>query len=384
MKREISFQSKLPDVGTTIFTVISAEAEKHGAINLAQGFPNFDCDPRLKELVNKHMMDAKNQYAPMPGVLSLREGIANKIFETQNIVVDPVNEITITAGATQALFTAIATFISFGDEVIIIEPAYDSYAPAIRTVGGTPVYLTTFAPNFELDFDELQSLITDKTKMIIVNTPGNPSTKLLSKEEIDLLANILEGTDIIVLSDEVYEHLVFDNKKHQMLFANESLRNRTIAVYSFGKTFHVTGWKIGYILACKNLMSEFRKVHQYNVFCVNSVGQYGLSEYLQNHEACKILPSFYQEKRDLLSTSMKESAYSEVESEGSFFTLFDYSNLSQENDQKFVRKLIEENKIASIPLSSFYHRPIENQYYIRLCFAKDEQTLLEGARRLKS
>ncbi len=376
--------SKLPNVGTSIFTEISAEAEKYNAINLAQGFPNFDCDPILKSLVAKYLDEGKNQYAPMAGLLSLRIEIANKMITHNGIEVDAQNEITITAGATQALFTAIAAFVSPGDEVVVIEPAYDSYVPAIKTMGGIPIFLTTLPPNFEIDFDSLQKLITTKTRMIIINTPGNPSTKIWTKADFEKLAKIVEDTNIIILSDEVYEHLTFDENKHYSALNLPTLKDRTVSVFSFGKTFHNTGWKVGYAVASEALMIEFRKVHQFNVFCVNSFVQYGLSEYLSLSSAWKNLPTFYQEKRDLLSSEMNGSGFTEIKSEGSFFTLFDYSEISKEHDQIFVKRVIIENGVAAIPLSSFYYRPISHLNYIRLCFAKNEETIIEGARRLRS
>ncbi len=381
--KSLLIQSKLPDVGTTIFSVITAEAQKYNAINLAQGFPEFDCDPQLKMYVGKHMMEGKNQYAPMPGLMQLREAISSKFNGQYDEDIDGADEVTITAGATQGLFTAIASLIEAGDEVIIIEPAYDSYSPAVRTFGGTPVYYSTFAPDFKIDFDELASFINAKTKMIILNNPGNPSTKILSKEDLDQIAKIVENTNIVILSDEVYEHLVYDDKNHYPTICHPVLKNRTISVYSFGKTFHNTGWKVGYCVASKELTAEFRKIHQFNVFCVNSFVQHGLADYITNHDEWKNLPSFYQSKRDLLSLEMKGKGYEEIKSEGSFFSLYDYSNISKEDDQSFVRRMIRENKIAAIPLSSFYGKPRKVDKIIRLCFAKDEGTLVEGARRLQ-
>ncbi|MFM2394946.1 MAG: hypothetical protein RLZZ546_2929 [Bacteroidota bacterium] len=374
--------SKLPQVGTSIFTIISALSEEHKAINLAQGFPNFDCDEKLQDLVAFYLKNEKNQYAPMAGLLALRHQISIKFFEQYHIEINPVDEITITAGATQALFTAIAAFISPQDEVIIIEPAYDSYAPAIWTMGGIVKYFTSNPPDFKIDFEELSSLISSKTKMIIINNPGNPSTKIWTKDQLIQLANIVKEKDIIVLSDEVYEHLVYDDKKHIPSLSLSEIFDQVLSVYSFGKTFHNTGWKVGYIVGHKSLMNEFRKVHQFNVFCVNSFVQYGLAKYLEIHNEWTQLPNFYQRKRDLLSAHLNASPYKEITSEGSFFSLYDYSKVSQEKDQDFVLKLIKEKGVAVIPLSSFYHSAPKNMHYIRLCFAKHEDTLLEASRRL--
>ena len=382
MDKPITITSKLPDVGTTIFTVVSAKAEEYGAINLAQGFPNYDCDNLLKDHVSKSLYDGKNQYAPMAGLLALRDEISLKIQITQALSFSPADEITITAGATQALFSAITAFVHPGEEVIIIEPAYDSYAPAIRAVGGIPVYLTTLSPYFTIDWHELRSLIHSNTRMVIINTPGNPSTKIWRHDDFEQLSLLIEGTNIIILSDEVYEHLVYDGVKHMSALSFPALRERTLAVYSFGKTFHSTGWKIGYCIASSELTREFRKVHQFNVFCVSSFVQHGLAAYLRESNTWSNLPQFYQEKRDLLLQLLSKSHLKPVLSEGSFFNLFDYSEISDLNDMDFVNELIVKHKIAAIPLSAFYHRPPTHLRYIRLCFAKTEETLRHGAKLL--
>jgi methionine transaminase len=379
---KVNFKSKLPHVGTTIFSVITAEANKHNAINLAQGFPGFDCDAKLKTYVAEAMVQGKNQYAPMPGLLTLREALTTKFQKSQGIDLNPDSEITITAGATQGIFTALAAFVVKGDEVIIIEPAYDSYVPSILTLGAVPVFLTTLPPTFDIDWEELRSLISSKTKMIVINTPGNPSTKTWTKSDMSMLANIVEGTDIIILSDEVYEHLIFDGRQHISPLMIDTLRHRTLAVYSFGKTFHSTGWKVGYVVASSYLMTEFRKVHQYNVFSVNSFVQYGLCDYLADDSTWLSLPSFYQQKRDVLSSAMQLTEFKELPSEGSFFILYDYSAISEKHDLDFVYQLIHEHKVAAIPLSSFYREPMPSLKYIRLCFAKEEQMLLQAASQL--
>jgi methionine aminotransferase len=377
----ILINSKLPNVGTTIFSVITAEAQKYNAINLAQGFPSFDCEADLRSSVVNTLNEKKNQYAPMAGVPELRNIIGQKIKEYQEVAFDPDQEITITAGATQAIFTAIAAFIQPGDEVIVIEPAYDSYVPAIECVGGIAKYLSTFPPYFSIDWDQLKSLIGDKTKMIIINTPGNPSTKLWTRSDYDQLNQIIEGTNIIVLSDEVYEHLVFDDKKHISPLMIPSLKDRTIAVYSFGKTLHVTGWKIGYVVSAAYLMKEFRKVHQYNVFSVNSISQYGIADYIKDNKIWDELSSFYQKKRDLLIASLSSTLLKPLPSEGSFFVLYGYSDLSDKNDMDYVHELIKDKGVATIPLSSFYHKPM-NLKYIRFCFAKDSELLIKAGKKL--
>lgn len=376
--------SKLPYVGTSIFTTISAMAEEYGAINLAQGFPNFDCDEKLQDLVSFYLKNGKNQYAPMAGLLSLREQISAKFYEQYQIEINPADEITITAGGTQALFTAIASFIKSGDEVIVLEPAYDSYAPAVWSMGGIVKYYTSYPPDFNIDFEKLSGLISSSTKMIIINNPGNPSTKMWTKEQLVKLSHLISGKDIIILSDEVYEHLVYDKQPHVPSLSLTNIFDQVLSVYSFGKTFHNTGWKVGYIMGQKKLMSEFRKVHQFNVFCVNSFVQYGLAEYLSKHKEWKQLSAFYQSKRDLLTKCLSNNQFKEIHSEGSFFSLYDYSNVSHEKDQDFVVRLIKEKGVAAIPLSSFYHRAAQDMYYIRLCFAKDEKTIVEACGRMGS
>jgi methionine transaminase len=383
--KEINFNSKLPHVGTTIFTLITSEAQKHNAINLAQGFPGFDCDDVLKTYVAEAMNEGKNQYAPMAGVIELRNVIADKMHKSQGIDVNSNDEITITAGATQGIFTTVASFIGHGDEVIVIEPAYDSYAPSILSVGGIPRFVSTYPPDFKIDWDELTHMINDKTKMIIINTPGNPSTKLWTKEDYTHLSQLVEGKDILILSDEVYEHLIFDGHQHISPLMIEPLRHKTIAIYSFGKTLHNTGWKIGYVVAAPYLMTEFRKVHQYNVFSVSSFAQYGIAKYLSDKpSAWESLPDFYQSKRRLLASQLSNSNLKPITSEGSFFLLYDYSNISDIDDLTFVYDLIKNHGIATIPLSSFYNDKVQNYKCIRLCFAKQDHVLMEGANRILS
>ncbi len=376
----MNIQSKLPNVGTTIFSVMSALANKHNAINLSQGFPNFDCPEALKQLVNKHLQEGKNQYVPMAGVPALRQRLVDKIDRMYGHSINPDTEITITAGATQALFTAIATFVSAGDEVILIEPAYDCYRPAIEVVGGIPIAYELVAPDYTINWQEIKNLVTEKTKMIIINTPHNPIGKTLKASDLKALEDLTKGTDILVLSDEVYEHLIYDGANHQSVLRYPELFKRSLAVYSFGKTFHNTGWKIGYIVAPDYLMKEFRKVHQFNVFSVNSFVQYGIADFLEDPESYLTLPNFYQQKRDFFGKTMEGSRLQPSSSEGTYFQLFDYSNISAEADTDFAKRLTIEHGVASIPVSVFYTSGRQDKM-IRLCFAKTED-LLESAGKL--
>lgn len=375
--------SKLPEVGTTIFTVMSALASEHNAINLSQGFPNFDTPQALKDKVAYYLQNGKNQYCPMAGLIDLREVLADKMQSLYGLRPSPDSEITITAGATQAIFTAITTFIDKGDEVILIEPAYDSYRPSIELVKGVPVPYELSAPDFKIDWEELGALVTVRTKMIIINTPQNPIGKTLKQEDLESLQKLTEGTDIIVLSDEVYEHLIYDDQLHQSVARYPDLYNRSLLVYSFGKTFHSTGWKIGYCVGPEYLMSEFRKVHQFNVFCVNSFEQYALADYLKNPEPYLELPAFYQAKRDFLQSSLEGSKLKPLPSEGTYFQLYDYSEISDEPDTDFAKRMTTEYGVAAIPVSVFYSSGKQNGV-IRLCFAKTEDMLAQAGKLLKA
>ena len=379
----IDLRSKLPGGETTIFTVMSALAKKYDAINLGQGYPNYDCPEGLRERVAHYLNDEKNQYCPMAGLLELRQVLSDKIEKLYALKISPENEITIVAGATQALFTAIMAFVHKGDEVIVIEPAYDSYIPSIRLVGGIPVPYALSSPEFKVDWEELGQLVTDKTKMMIINTPQNPIGKTLKVKDLKALEALTSGTDIIVLSDEVYEHLVYDDQAHQSVLRYPELYKRSMAVYSFGKTFHSTGWKIGYCVAPEYLMEEFRKVHQWNVFCVNSFEQYALADYLTDPAHYNYLPEFYQKKRDLLGETMSESRFTALESEGTFFQLFDYSNISDLPDTEFVKQLTIDHKVTAIPVSVFYTDK-RQEGVIRLCFAKTDDILIEAGQSLSS
>ena len=380
-KEQLQFNSKLPNVGTTIFTVMSQLANKHKAINLSQGFPNYDCSPRLKELVNKYVQKGFNQYAPMAGVLSLREALAEKMGILYSKNINPDTEITITSGATQAIFTAITAFVELGDEVILIEPAYDSYRPSIELCGGVPVIYELTAPDYRVDWAKMATLITPKTKMIIVNTPHNPTGMIFKKEDMLALQDLVRGTNILVLSDEVYEHLVYDGEEHQSVLNFPELYERSLLTFSFGKTFHVTGWKLGYCVAPPSLMKEFRKVHQFNVFSVNHPGQQAIAELLSEPEEYLGLNAFFEQKRNLLQGAMKDARFNALKCEGTYFQLFDYSEISQEKDTDFAKRLTTEFGVASIPVSVFYSSGRQDNV-IRLCFAKTENLLEQAAEKL--
>ncbi|MFT4760761.1 MAG: methionine aminotransferase [Saprospiraceae bacterium] len=378
----MQIQSKLPKVGSSIFSVMSAMARDYQAINLSQGFPNFDGSDKLKQLVNKHIKAGKNQYAPMAGVPELREQIARKFQNLYNVEVDANTEITVTAGATQAIFTVIAAFIRPGDEVIMIEPAYDSYRPSVELNGGRPVTYELSGPDYKVDWNHLQKLVSFKTKMIIINTPQNPIGKTLKLEDYQALEKITDGTDILILSDEVYEHLVFDGFEHHSILKFPKLRERSLATFSFGKTYHHTGWKLGYCVAPPNLMAEFQKVHQFNVFCVNTPMQYALADFMEFPEEYLNLPAFYQKKRDFLLEAVKGTSLRPIKCEGTYFQLFDYSAVSQDNDMEFAKWLIQEHGVATVPVSAFYSSR-KNEHVIRVCFAKTEETLAQAAAILK-
>lgn len=357
-------------------------AREHQAINLSQGFPNFDGSNKLKRLVEKHIKAGKNQYAPMAGVSELRAQIAQKFQDLYNVEVDANTEITVTAGATQAIFTVIAAFIKPGDEVIMIEPAYDSYRPSVEVNGGRPVTYELSGPDYKIDWNHLQKLVSFKTKMIIINTPQNPIGKTFKLEDYQALEKITEGTDILILSDEVYEHLVFDDVKHHSILKFPKLRERSLATFSFGKTYHHTGWKMGYCVAPPNLMTEFQKVHQFNVFCVNTPMQYAIADFMKYPEEYLNLSSFYQKKRDFFLDAVKGTSLRPIKCEGTYFQLFDYSAISQGGDMEFAKWLIQEHGVATIPVSAFYSSG-KNEQVIRVCFAKTEETLAEAAAILK-
>jgi len=370
--------SKLPNVGTTIFTVMSALATKHNAINLSQGFPDFKSDQKLIDLVYKAMNSGYNQYAPMAGSFELRTGISKKFESVCNTSYHPETEITVTAGATQAIFTVISAFIRPNDEVIVFRPAYDCYEPAIKLNGGKTISVQLRAPLYKVDWNEVKQKINGNTKMVIINTPQNPCGSVFTKDDMQQLQSFLRGTDIILLSDEVYEHIIFDNEQHQSVCRFPDLKTRSYVVASFGKTFHNTGWKMGYCCAPKDLMDEFRKVHQFNVFCVNHPMQKALAEYLQEPNHYLGLSEFYQQKRDLFLNLIRGSRFSFVPSKGTYFQVLDYSKITDENDMDFAKRLTIENGLASIPLSVFYENNLQ-QKVLRFCFAKNDETLKKAA-----
>ncbi|MDH3322800.1 MAG: methionine aminotransferase [Flavobacteriaceae bacterium] len=380
-KYEIS--SKLPNATTSIFTKMALLAHRENAINLSQGFPDFPISKELIDLVTEAMKKGYNQYAPMPGIRSLREGIANKVAALYAVSYHPETEITVTAGATQAIYTIISAFVKNGDEVIIFAPAYDCYDPAIKLNGGKTVEVELEAPHFKVDWHQVKASINDKTKMIIINTPHNPSGTVLSASDMKTLEALVRGTNIILISDEVYEHIIFDGLQHQSAVLFPELRNRSFVVASFGKTFHATGWKLGYCLAPAELMVEFRKTHQFNVFSVNHPVQKALAAYIENPETYLSLPGFYQARRDFFLDAIKGSRFSIVPSQGTYFQLLGYENISEENDVAFSERLTKAYKIASIPVSVFYNHKIDKKV-LRFCFSKNEDTLLKAAEILNS
>ncbi|MDT0606172.1 methionine aminotransferase [Croceitalea rosinachiae] len=371
-------ESKLPKVGTTIFTTMGKLAYQYDAVNLSQGFPNFNADSKLLKLVQEAISEGYNQYAPMQGIYSLREIISEKIENLYGHSYNPENEITITASATQGIFTAISTFVKPNDEVIIFKPAYDCYEPAITLCGGVIVPIQLLDADFKIDWENFKAAITPKTKMVIINTPHNPTGTILSEQDMLKLQYILEDTNIILLSDEVYEHLVFDGKTHESAAKFQGLASRSILCASFGKTFHVTGWKMGYCAAPKELMLEFRKVHQYVVFCVNHPVQHGVAQYLKNPKNYIGLNTFYQQKRDYFLNAIQNSRFKISPCTGTYFQILDYSSITDENDISFAERLIKEYKIASIPISVFNLDNQDNKQ-LRFCFAKTEETLDKAA-----
>ncbi len=370
--------SKLPHVGTTIFTTMGKLAHAHDAVNLSQGFPNFSPDPKLLQLVAQAVQSDYNQYAPMQGMFSLRETISEKMETLYGKAYHPESELTVTAGATQGIFTAITTFVKAGDEVIVFKPAYDCYEPAISLNGGTVVPIELKGQEFKVDWAEVNSKITPKTRMVIINTPHNPSGTILSKDDMLQLESLLAGTDILLLSDEVYEHLIFDGRIHESAAKFKGLAERSIICASFGKTFHVTGWKLGYVAGPKSLMREFQKVHQYNVFCVNHPMQKGLAQYLKNPEHYLALSAFYEEKRDYFLRAIQGSRFTFTASQGTYFQVVDYSGITEESDIDFSKRLITEHQLASIPLSVFNLNNADHRQ-LRFCFAKTKETLDKAA-----
>jgi len=375
--------SKLPSVGTTIFSVMSSLAQEHKAVNLGQGFPDYPMQEELAEKVAAAIRDGHNQYAPMPGLLSLRERIAEKSNNLYQATINPDTEITITPGGTYAIYTALTTILSPGDEVIIFEPAYDSYIPNIEINGAKAIPLPLTYPDYRINWEMVKASITTRTKAIIINSPNNPTGSVLDAADLQMLKSIVEGTTIFIVSDEVYEHLIFDGKQHQSILRDKELFARSFVCFSFGKTYHCTGWKLGYCIAPADLTKEFRKVHQFNAFTCFTPAQVALADYLKNEEAYLSLPRFMQQKRDYFIELMSQTRFELLPSGGSYFICAKYNRISEESDYDFAVRLTKEVGVATIPVSSFYHNR-KDDHVIRFCFSKQNKTLQEATMRLKN
>ncbi len=374
MKFEGNLNNKLPQAGTSIFSVMSSMAQAHNAINLAQGFPDFDCSPELKNLVSKAMDLGHNQYAPMPGLMKLREQIAQKTESLYSAVYNPETEITIVPGATLGIYATINALIKENDEVIVIEPAYDSYIPSIELAGGKAIVYEMQFPEYRIDWDQIRKLINIRTRMIIINSPHNPSGSILSSEDMRKLEKLITNTDALILSDEVYEHIIFDGIEHQSVARYPKLAQRSIIVSSFGKTYHTTGWKMGYLLAPENIMAQIRKAYQFMAFAANTPIQHAYAEILQNKELYLGLGAFYQEKRDLFRRGLKSSKFKMIDCNGSYFQSVTYEKISEQSDVEMANYLCKEIGVASIPVSAFYMRKTDHKV-LRFCFAKSNDTL---------
>ena len=377
------FISKLPDVGTTIFTIMSRRAVDEGALNIGQGFPDYPIDPRLSDALLEVIAEGRNQYAPMEGVVELREQICAKLQTCYGRRFDPLSEITVTCGATESLYNAIQASVGPGDEAIIFDPAYDVYEPAIRLAGARCVRIPLRPPAFRFDWDRVQAALSDRTRLIIINSPQNPSCTVATAEDLNALAACVRDRPITILSDEVYEHVLFDGRMHQSVLAHEELRERSFAVFSFGKTLHATGWRVGYCVAPQDMTRELRRVHQFNTFSIASPLQFGIARYLAKHpDAWQGLAGFFQAKRDLLAGMLRGSGIEPVTAQGTYFQLVDYGALSRESDMDFADRLIRQAKVATIPLSPFYAEP-PRMTLVRLCAAKQDTTLRAAAERLR-
>jgi len=378
----LRFSSKLPDVGTTIFTVMSRRAIEENALNIGQGFPDYAIDPRLSTSLTEVIAEGRNQYAPMEGTLELREQIADKLEVCYQRRFDPSTEITVTCGGTEALYDAIQSAVGPGDEAIIFDPAYDSYEPAVRLAGARCLRIALAPPAFRFDWDEVRRNLSDRTRLIIINSPQNPSCTVATREDLDQLAACIRDRPITVIADEVYEHVLFDGRRHQSVLAHSELREHSYAVFSFGKTLHATGWRVGYCVAPPAMTRELRKVHQFNTFSIASPLQYAIARYLSAYpDAWQGLAAFFEAKRDLLAGFLRGSGLEPLPAGGTYFQLVDYGAISQEDDLKFADRLIREAKIAVIPLSPFYAEP-PRMTLVRLCIAKRNETLQEAAKRL--
>jgi len=375
-------RSRLPSVGTTIFTVMSQLAAEHGAINLSQGFPDFDCDPALVDAVDRHMRAGRNQYAPMPGVLALREAVAAKYAHYHRRTYDPETEITVTSGATEAIFDAVAAVLHPGDEAIVLEPCYDSYVPAIQLNGGVPIPVPLRLPDYGIDWDAVRDAITPRTRLLLINSPHNPTGSIVTAADHDALATIVRGTGIFIVSDEVYDHIVFDGAEHESLSRHPELAARSFVVGSFGKTYHLTGWKVGYAVAPAAMTAELRKVHQFVTFSTTTPMQHALADVLATREGLDALPGFFQRKRDLFLELMEGSRFVPLPCRGSYFQLMDYSAVGQEEDAAFAIRLTTEHGVAAIPTSAMLYRSRAPRV-VRFCFAKRDETLQAAAERLR-
>lgn len=378
----LQINSKLPAVGTTIFTVMSALATEHKAINLGQGFPDFPMNDELIAKVNEAMRNGYNQYAPMPGLITLREALAEKIQLLYNNAINPDTEITITPGGTYAIYSALTTIIQKGDEVIVFEPAYDSYIPNIEINGGIAVTVPLTYPDYKIDWQLVRNNITERTKAIIINSPHNPTGSVIDKQDIEELKSIVAGTEIFIISDEVYEHLIYDQLQHESILKYPELFERSFVCFSFGKTYHCTGWKLGYCVAPASFMKEYRKVHQFNCFSCFTPAQVALAEYLKNKEAYLSLPSLMQQKRDYFIELMKDTKFDLLTTHGSYFVCASYNRISNEADKDLAIRLTKEVAVATIPLSAFYRNGKDDKV-LRFCFSKNNQTLEMAAERLR-
>lgn len=374
--------SKLPDVGVSIFAVMTRLANEHGAINLSQGFPDFDCDPALVEAVAEAMRQGHNQYAPMPGVLALREAIAGKVATCYGATYDPQSEIQIVCGATAGLYATLTAFVHPGDEVLLFEPCYDSYVPVIRLSGGTPVFVSLRYPDYRVDWDEVRRAITPRTRAILVNTPHNPTGVAWTADDMAALAALVDGTDILLIGDEVYEHIIFDGRRHESLLRYPALRERACVISSFGKTFHTTGWKVGYCLAPQAILAEVQRVHQFMTFTVHTPSQYAFAAFVARDPEASALAAFYQQKRDLFLSLLAGSRFRPLACEGTYFQLLDYSAIGRAADREMAMRLITEHGVASIPCSAFLYQDGGGPV-LRFCFAKKDETLRAAAERLQ-
>ena len=377
----IKLQSKLPDLEITIFSVMTQLAIEHGAINLSQGFPDFDTYPELRLLVEKYMREGYNQYAPMQGVMALRERIAEKVSDLYTAQYDPATEITVTSGATESVFAAISAVVRKNDEVIIFEPAYDAYDPVVRLNGGIPVYLQLKFPHYTIDWDEVKNVLNRNTKLIILNYPHNPTGAVLSNRDISKLSEVVKDTQTLIISDEAYEHIIFDGLQHESISRYPQLAQRSYVISSFGKTYHTTGWKIGYCMAPKHLSAELQKIHQYLTFASNTPIQMAYAEFMKNKDLYLKLPRFYQQKRDLFLSLTAQSRFKPLPCKGTYYQMLDYSQISDEPDFEFARRLTVEYGVAAIPPSALYHQRNDHKV-LRFCFAKKNETLERAADRL--